>query len=85
MDESPPHADALNPNSLDPESADRTLEKRLKTAYFCWRRQSVVGSHSQKVAENRYAPVREVCIQITGPMRSIAALRPRLKNRFSDV
>lgn len=61
MDESPPHADAPKRNRLTPESADRTLENWLKTVDFCSRRQRVVGSHSQNVAENRYAPVREVC------------------------
>ena len=51
----------------------RSLEMSQKTADFYRRGNSVVGLASQKVAEKRYAPVRKVCIQFTGPMRSIAA------------
>jgi len=50
----------------------RSLEMSQKTADFCWKGSRVVGLASRKVAEKRYAPVRKVCIQFTGPMRSIA-------------
>jgi hypothetical protein len=39
----------------------RTLKTSQKTVTLNKKGGSVVGSASQKVAEKRYAPVREVC------------------------
>jgi len=43
------------------QSTMRSLEKSQKTVTLSKRGSGVVGSHSRKVAEKRYAPVREVC------------------------
>ena len=58
----------------------RCLEIWQKSAAFTKRTQVGAGSLPPKVAEKLHAPVREVCIQIMGSMRSIAA-RPSLVMR----
>ena len=55
------------------ESARRTLEKRRNCAGSGSRQSRALAAHPRKLAEKLDAPVREVCIQITGSMRSIAA------------
>ena len=60
----------------------RCLKTWQKSATFIRRTQGGAGSLPPKVAEKLHAPVREVCIQIMGSMRSIAA-RPRLVMRVN--
>ena len=57
----------------------RRLQKWGNSAIYGQDVRGGVGSAARKVAEKLDAPVREVCIQITGPMRSIAAPQPSLK------
>src|SRR3546814_4851801 len=62
--------------SSDLEGAPRTLEKPGECASSAIPRSRAPFLHPRKLAETLDAPVREVCIQNVGSMRSIAAPRP---------